>query len=130
VKILIFKENFQTRKHTIVKNSKEEHNFVANVKNLIRDLNILYINSKEDFENVVQEFTNNINEIWFKYLNLVNITKHSKLWWNEKCQISIKIQDDWMIEKVSRKQSKFSNKNFLIVRYKKFQTKRKVCENL
>ena len=89
MKILIFKENVKTRKHIIVKNSKEEHNFVANVKNLIRDLNILHINSKEDFENVVQEFANNINEIWFKYLNLVNITKHLKLWWNKKCQISL-----------------------------------------
>jgi len=91
VKISIFKENIQIRKHTIVKNSKEEYNFVTDVKNLIRDLNIFHINSKEDLENVVQRFTNNMNNIWFKHSKLVNITRHSKLWWNEKCQISLKI---------------------------------------
>ena len=63
VKISIFKENIQIRKHTIVKNSKEEYNFVTDVKNLIRDLNIFHINSKEDLENVVQRFTNNMNNI-------------------------------------------------------------------
>jgi len=77
VKISIFEENIQTRKHTIVKNSEEDHNFVTNVKDLIKDLNI---NSKDNLENIVQEFANNTNNIWFKYLKLVNITKYSNLW--------------------------------------------------
>ena len=42
----------------------------------------------------------------------------------------IKIQDDWTIKNFSKKQSKFLNKNFLIVKYKKFWTKRKVHRNL
>jgi len=79
VKILIFKENVQTRKCTIVKNSEKEHKFVPNIKNLIRSLNTFHINSKEDLKNVVQKFTNNTNDIWFKHSKLVNITRHSKL---------------------------------------------------
>jgi len=79
MKILIFEENIQTRKHTIVKNSKEDHNFVTNVKNLIKGLNTFYIDSKDDLENIVQEFTNNMDEFWFKHSKLVNITKHLNL---------------------------------------------------
>ena len=88
MKFLIFKENIQTRKCTIVKNSKEDHNFVANVKNLIKGLNIFYIDSKDNLENIVQEFTNNINE-----------------------------------------QSRLPNMNFLIAKFKKFQTKEKALGN-
>ena len=29
---------------------------------------------------------NSIERIWFKHSRNVNITKHSKLWWNEECQ--------------------------------------------
>ena len=80
VKILIFKEVIQTRKHTIVKNSEKEHNFVIDVNNLIKDLNTNHINSKNNLEIIIQDFTNNMNNIWFKYSKLVNITKYSNLW--------------------------------------------------
>ena len=59
------------------------------VKNLISGLNTFYIDNKEDLENDVQEFANNTNNIWFKHSKLVNITRYSKLWWNEKYQISL-----------------------------------------
>ena len=39
-----------------------------------------HIASKEDLEQVVQEFTHNTDEIWFKHSKIVNDTKHSKLW--------------------------------------------------
>jgi len=122
VKISIFEEIVQTKKYTIVKNNKEEHNFVVDVKNLIRGLNTFQIDSKEDLENVVQEFANNTNNIWFKHSKLVNITRHLKSYRMKNIkflQRLMEIQDDWTIEKVLRKQSKFQNKNFLIVRYKK-----------
>jgi len=47
VKILIFKEKIQTRKYIIVKNSKEENNFVKKVMMLIKGLNIIYIHNKK-----------------------------------------------------------------------------------
>ena len=78
--ILIFEEDIQTKKHTIVKNSKEEHNFVVNIINLIKGLNTNHINSKDNLEVIIQDFANNTNNIWFKYLKLVNITKYSNLW--------------------------------------------------
>ena len=89
VKILIFEENIQTRKYIIVKNSEEENNFVKEVIILIKELNTIYIYNKENLKSIIQEFTNNINDIWFKYSKLVNIMKHSKLQWNENCQNSL-----------------------------------------
>ena len=77
VKISIFKEDIQTRKCTIVKNSEEEHSFVIDIKNLIKGLNTNYVNNKDDLEVIIQDFANNMNDIWFKYLKLVNITKCS-----------------------------------------------------
>ena len=79
MKILIFEENIQTRKYIIVKNSEEENNFVKEVIILIKGFNTIYIYNKENLKSIIQEFTNNINDIWFKYSKLVNIMKHSKL---------------------------------------------------
>ena len=79
MKILISEENIQTRKYIIVKNSEEENNFVKEVIILIKGLNTIYIYNKENLKSIIQEFTNNINDIWFKYSKLVNIMKHSKL---------------------------------------------------
>jgi len=80
VKILILKEHIQTRKRTIIKGSEEEFKFITNVTNLIKSLNTIHINNKEDLECIVQEFIHNTDEIWFKYSKMVNITKHSKSW--------------------------------------------------
>ena len=44
------------------------------------------ISSKETLDHVVQGFTDKTNNIWFKNLKIVNIMKHSKLWWNKECQ--------------------------------------------
>jgi len=53
VKVLIFNENTQTRKQIIIKNSKEEVNFIAEVIELIERLNTNHINSKKDFEYII-----------------------------------------------------------------------------
>ena len=101
VKISIFEEDIQTRKCTIVKNSEEEHNFVIDIMNLIKDLNINHINSKDDLEVIIQNFVKNTNNIWFKYSKLVNITKCSNLWWNNNCQMALEtyrnleLLNDW-----------------------------------
>ena len=78
VNITIFEEHVQTKKQIIVKNSKKERNFIAELTKSIKRLNTEYITSKEDLEQVVQEFVHNIDEIWFKHSKIVNVTKHSK----------------------------------------------------
>ena len=75
---MIFEKHIQTKKHTIVKNSKEEKNFLNKLIELVKMLNIEYISSKENLEQMVQEFANNTDKIWFKHLKIVNITKYLK----------------------------------------------------
>ena len=47
----------------IVKNSEEENNFVKKVMVSIKGLNTIHIYNKENLESIVQEFTNNTNDI-------------------------------------------------------------------
>ena len=63
VKILILEEHIQTRKQTIVKNSKEEIKFIADVIKLVKRLNTSHISSKEDFESIIQESAHSMDDI-------------------------------------------------------------------
>ena len=56
----------------------------------IKSLNIENIQSKEVFEQIVQLFTSNTKRIWYKYSKVVNITKHSKNWWDKNCHRDFK----------------------------------------
>jgi len=79
INIVIIEEYIQTIKHTIVKNSKEEKNFLADLIKSVKKLNTEHLLSKENLKYIVQEFTHNIKKIWYKHLKTVNITKHLKL---------------------------------------------------
>ena len=76
--IAVPEENIQTKKHTIVKNRKEEDNFIIELIKAIKRLNTEDIQRKKVLENIIQSFTNCIERIWYKHLRIVNITKYSK----------------------------------------------------
>ena len=78
VKIVIFKKHIQTKNIQLSKTAKKK--FLAELINSIKSLNMEHISSKESLEQVVPEFAYNTDKIWFK---------HSKLWWNKKCQREI-----------------------------------------
>ena len=80
INISIFEEHIQTRKQTLVKNRKEEENFMKELSEAIKRLNMNNIQNIEVLEHVVQLFANDIERIWYKHLKVVNITKHSKNW--------------------------------------------------
>ena len=63
INIEIIKEHIQTRKHTLVKKSKEEVNFITKLIRVITRLNMENIPSKEILEQIIQIFTNNMNRI-------------------------------------------------------------------
>ena len=64
VNIVIIEEHIQTRKCTMVKNSKEEENFIAELIGAIKRLSTENILSKEVLEQIIQKFANNMDRIW------------------------------------------------------------------
>jgi len=90
ISITIIEEHIQTRKCTLVKNSKEEEEFIEELTKVIARLNTENISDKEMLEQTLQIFSNNTDRLWFKYSKVVNITKHSKVWWNNDCHRDLK----------------------------------------
>ena len=86
VNIYIDNENIPTKWHSLVKGSDEEKQFIEDLTRFIKNLNISPIQNAEFLEEIVQHLVTNIENIWFKYLKTVNITRYSKAWWNEDCR--------------------------------------------
>jgi len=66
--------------------------------------------NKESLKLAVQEFANKSDIIWYKHLKYVNITKHSKAWWNEDCQVKLakyRILDNRKMFKSTVKKTKY-----------------------
>ena len=73
----------------------------------------------EMLERVMQEFAFIAEKLQHKYSKYVNITKHSKVWWNEECNKNLakyytsRRRTDWIKYKKSVKKTKkifFDNK--------------------
>jgi len=78
VNIAICEENIQTRRYILVKNSKEEENFILELIVTIKGLNTENIPNKEVLKQVIQSFTSFTNRIWFENSKIINIIKYSK----------------------------------------------------
>jgi len=83
--IPIVKKHTVTHKRTIAKNSDEEVEFINEVITSFAKMDVLNIVNISKLEEAVLNFANIVNRSWTKYLKLVNITKYSKSWWNNKC---------------------------------------------
>ena len=85
ITIFITEEHIDTCKRTIVKNSEEDHMFIKQVITSFTKLDTSSISNIPDGEEVVSDFVDIVQYTWIKYSKLVNITRHSKLWWNNNC---------------------------------------------
>jgi len=85
VNISIIDEQLQTKKHSLIKNSDEEHSFIKEIISSLKNINTHSISSVENLELVVQKIAFNIDNIRFKNSKNVNIMKCSKAWWNNNC---------------------------------------------
>jgi len=79
-------------------------------------------------EKTIQEFASTIERIWYKHSKIVNITKHSKEWWNDQCQRDLehyqqsRCIDDW---KKFRNTIKKTKHNFFNLKIQEITNKSK-----
>ena len=85
VTIPITEEHVQSSKFLILKNSEEEAAFVKEATLIIKSLDTFNLTSYVRLEDVVNLFASRIDHAWNENAKKINIMKHSKKWWNEKC---------------------------------------------
>jgi len=114
VSIPIAEANINSSKLSITKNSKEEASFIKDISSIIKNLNISNMPDINKLENIVNTLALNTEHVWRKNSKLVNITRHSKSWWNKDCNQSLRnyrisrTLEDWKIFKKTVKSSKQS----------------------
>jgi len=80
ISIIIKEEFIQEKKQSIVRNSDKEKEIINKLRNRIGSMEITHIINCEMLEHITQEFAIITEDLWNKFLKLVNITKQSKVW--------------------------------------------------
>ena len=99
--ILVFEKHIQTKKHSLVKDSDEEKRFINELINYICEIDISNISDIVSLESSVLTITHTTESLWAQYLKTVNITKHSKSWYDLNCNRDLekyrflKYIEDW-----------------------------------
>jgi len=75
INIIIDEEFIQVKRYTIVKNSKEESNFISDFIKNFRIMKTSNISDKKSLDCIVQDYVNLVNSTWFKYSHMVNIMR-------------------------------------------------------
>jgi len=89
ITIPIAEEFFQSSKLTIPKKSKEEEKFIKKVISIFKSLNTSLITNCESLKQIVNSLASGLEQAWFSNARNINITKHSKKWWNDDCNQSL-----------------------------------------
>ena len=80
VYIIIKEEFIQEKKLTIIKNNKEEKEFINKLRNRVSYIKTTNILIYERLDEGTQKFTSITEKLWYKHSKYANITKYSKVW--------------------------------------------------
>ena len=80
VSIPIAKENINSSKFSIMKNSEEEVLFIKDVLFIIKNLDVSNLSDINKLKDIINTFASYTEHAWRKNSKLVNITRHSKSW--------------------------------------------------
>ena len=86
IMIPIIEKNVNSRKRSIIKDSKEKEQFIKDVIISIRNLDMTNLSDIPHLGKTVDNFANIVDKSWMKNSKIINVTKHSKSWWDEKCR--------------------------------------------
>ena len=84
ITIPIVEENINSRKRSIIKDSKEEEQFIKDITIFIRNLDMTNLSDIPHLEKTMDNFANIIDKAWVKNSKITNVMKHSKSWWDKK----------------------------------------------
>jgi len=84
VSITIAKENIESFKFSIAKNSDEEISFIKNISHAIKSIDVLDLSDSCKLKEVTNSLASRIELTWKVNSKQVKITKHFKSWWNEE----------------------------------------------
>jgi len=85
VTIPIEEQLSNNQKCSITKDSEKEMSFIKNLIKNISSINTSNLSDIKSLENVIDLLTYIIERAWNKNFKIVNISKHSKSWWNMSC---------------------------------------------
>ena len=85
ITISITDENIDLCKRTITKNSEEEELFIEEIITSFKNLDMSNILDIPNLEQIINNFANIVDNVWMKNSKFVNITRHSKSWWDKNC---------------------------------------------
>ena len=114
VSISIAEENIIISKFSIAKNSKEEENFIKDVLSIIKSIEVSDLSDIDKLKDTTNSLASSIENVWRSNSKQVNITRHSKSWWNNKCNLALsnyrltRSLEDWKLFKNKVKSSKRS----------------------
>jgi len=117
--ITIEEEYIDLFKISIAKNSKEEKKFIKDVLLAIKSINISDLSDISKIKDVTNSFASKVKLAWKLNAKRVQMTKHSKSWWNEDCNHTLtnyrssRSLENWKIFKRTIKSTKrtfFNNK--------------------
>ena len=89
VKVSICEERISYTWWLLAKGSDEENQFIENVIQIIKNVNMTIIQNTETFKKVIQSILSNIEKSWWKNSKPIKITRHSKAWWNKDYYLSL-----------------------------------------
>ena len=63
--------------------------FMTDFIKRFRNVDTSNIHDKNFLKCIVQEYGELLELTWLKHLHIANITRQSKDWWNENCQVKL-----------------------------------------
>jgi len=83
--IPITEEHIISSKCSIIKDSEKESTFIKDLTNSIRNINTSNILDIASLDRAINKFASTVEVTWEKNLKVINITRHSKSWWDKSC---------------------------------------------
>ena len=89
INIPILEETIQTSKLTISPNSKQETEFIKDVISNLSKLDTSNIEGIDKLDQIVNQLSVIVEQMWFKNAKKFRSSKHSKQWWSESCRSAL-----------------------------------------